>query len=114
MAPDTELADTHSIPPLLRGRWGLVAADCTSQRGDAKGLMTVGPSRLQFYESVADLGRIESIAADAVTAAFAFEGEGQNWTLDVTLATRDAGKTLVRTDRGADAAPGPLTYTKCP
>src|SRR4051812_2684079 len=26
------------IPTAIRGRWGLVPADCTSTRGDAKGL----------------------------------------------------------------------------
>lgn len=113
-ASATDLADTTSIPPMLRGRWGLVKLDCTGDPAAAKGLMTVGANDLEFYESMADLGKIESLAENAVTGAFAFEGEGQTWDLDVTLRSPDGGATLVRTDKGADAAPEPLTYTKCP
>ena len=113
-ASATDLADTSSIPPMLRGRWGLVKLDCTGDPAAAKGLMTVGAKDLEFYESMADLGKIESIAENAVTGAFAFEGEGQTWDLDVTLRSPDGGATLVRTDKGPDAAPEPLTYTKCP
>lgn len=112
-AAGDELVDTGSIPSLLQGRWGLVPADCTSDRGDAKGLLTVGPQKLEFYESVAELGEVKQIGKSEVTAAFAFSGEGQTWDLDVTLASPDGGKTMVRTDKGADAAPGPLTYRKC-
>lgn len=108
------LADAHSIPPLLRGRWGLVPLDCTGDPAAAKGLITIDPARIEFYESVAKLGTIDEIGESSVRAAFQFEGEGQTWDLNVSLASLDGGKTLVRTDRGADAAPGPLTYTKCP
>lgn len=108
------LADTSSIPPLLRGRWGLVPLDCTGDPAAAKGLITVGPQSIRFYEAEARLGTIAAISESAVTAPFAFEGEGQSWTLDVTLQSPDGGKTLVRRDKGPDAAPAPLTYGKCP
>lgn len=108
-----ELRDTHSIPPLLRGRWGLVKADCTRPRGDAKGLLTIRTDELEFYEAMARLDSVSAIAPGAITGRFAFEGEGQSWSLDVTLRTSDQGRTLVRTDRGPDAAPTPLTYTRC-
>lgn len=103
-----------SIPQALHGRWGLVPADCTSTRGDAKGLMRVGADKLEFYESVASLGPVKQIDADSITAAYEFTGEGQTWILDVTLSTPDGGKTIVREDTGPDAAPNPLIYTKCP
>ncbi|MEJ2410678.1 MAG: hypothetical protein P8Y48_15580, partial [Novosphingobium sp.] len=66
-----------------------------------------------LYESVAELGLIKARDADSITAAFEFSGEGQSWILDVTLSTPDGGKTLVRKDKGPDAAPEPLTYQKC-
>ncbi|TYC93097.1 hypothetical protein FMM79_03065 [Novosphingobium sp. BW1] len=113
-ASATDLVDTNSIPPMLRGRWGLVKLDCTGDPAAAKGLMKVGAKDLEFYESMADMGEIESIAENEVTGAFAFEGEGETWDLDVTLRSPDGGATLVRTDKGADAAPEQLTYTKCP
>src|ERR671912_3002240 len=31
-----------SIPTQYHGRWGMVPADCTSTRGDAKGLIDIG------------------------------------------------------------------------
>ena len=112
-AGETALVDTSAIPPMLRGRWGLVPADCTSDRGDAKGLLTVGADKLEFYESVAELGDVKRIDPSEVTGAFAFSGEGQTWDLEVTLKSPDGGKTMVRTDKGPDAAPAPLTYAKC-
>lgn len=113
-AATASAADADTIPTLLRGRWGLVPADCTSTRGDAKGLLTVSADQLKFYESVAELGVVKAHGADTITGAFEFTGEGQTWVLDVTLSTPDGGKTLVRKDTGPDAAPEPLTYTKCP
>jgi hypothetical protein len=103
-----------AIPAALQGRWGLVDADCTSTRGDAKGLLTVDADTLKFYESVAKLGTIKSGSATALEGEFAFTGEGQSWNLDVALRSPDGGKTLVRKDTGPDAMPGTLTYAKCP
>lgn len=102
------------IPPELRGRWGLSPADCTSTKGDAKGLLTVSAYQLVFYEAVAKLAEIKASGPGSVTASFDFSGEGQSWNLDVALSSHDGGKTLVRKDTGPDAAPAPLTYTKCP
>ncbi|PEQ11504.1 hypothetical protein B2G71_16885 [Novosphingobium sp. PC22D] len=101
------------IPEAMRGRWGLVPADCTSTKGDAKGLMTVEADSLKFYESVATLGMVENVEPDAISAAYEFSGEGQTWILDVSLEMSDDGQTLVRHDKGPDAMPDPLTYTRC-
>lgn len=112
-SPADEAAAQGAIPPVLRGRWGLVPADCTSTAGDAKGLLTVSADELKFYESVATLTHVKSASADAVTADFAFSGEGQSWSLQVALSSVDGGRTMLRKDTGADAAPQPLTYTRC-
>ena len=116
---DASMAPAHpveqnAIPDVLRGRWGMVPADCTSTRGDAKGLLTIGSDKLEFYESVASLGPIREAGPDSISASFAFSGEGESWIEEVTLSTPDGGKTLVREDTGPDAQPGPFTYTKCP
>jgi len=110
-APDVA---ANAIPEGLRGRWGLVPADCTSTRGDAKGLLEISADRLKFYESVGRLGAIRGASAMSVDATFAFTGEGQNWMRDMTLSSPDGGKTLVRKESGADAVPEPLIYTRCP
>ena len=44
-----------TIPAVIQGRWGLVAADCEPGRDDAKGLLTISANELDFYESVGTL-----------------------------------------------------------
>lgn len=101
------------IPSQVRGRWGLVPADCTSQLGDAKGLMEVGADRIEFYESVAELGEVAERGPNRIRAMFAFEGEGQQWSMDMVLEAQGDGSTLLRRDFGPDAAPEPLRYQRC-
>src|SRR5690349_16626028 len=50
-APATGTQSVEAIPASLQGRWGLSPMDCTSTRGDAKGLLIIGPADLKFYES---------------------------------------------------------------
>ena len=102
------------IPAAAQGRWGLVPADCTSTRGDAKGLLTIDATTLKFYESRGTLGRIADRSNTRLRATFAFSGEGMTWTRDELLDVQDAGKTLVRREYGEDAAPGPFKYPRCP
>lgn len=109
---DSEAGDTASIPNALRGRWGLVEADCTSTRGDAKGLIEVTGDRITFYESRATLGDVTERSDTRIRAEFAFMGEGMEWTRDMMLEARGSD-TLVRTEYGEDAMAEPLTYTKC-
>jgi hypothetical protein len=103
----------QSIPQVVQGRWGLVPADCTTTRGDEKGLLVVGPDSLKFYESHAKLGAIAERSDTRIRATFAFTGEGMEWTHDVVLDAQDGGNTLIRRDYGPDAEPGPFKYTRC-
>lgn len=103
----------QTIPVAAQGRWGLVAADCTSTRGDAKGLLVIGSTSLKFYESVGQLGAIKERSDTSLRAGFAFSGEGMNWSREETLDVQDAGNTMIRREYGADALPGPFKYTKC-
>jgi hypothetical protein len=101
------------IPVALQGNWGMVPADCTSTRGDNKGLLRITATTLQFYESLARLGAIKDRSENALTADFEFTGEGMTWNREETLAV--SGDTLTRTERGGDepGTGGPFTYTKC-
>lgn len=101
------------IPAAALGRWGLVAADCEPGRADAKGLMTVEPTRLRFYESVGTLAKINEASAASLRADFSFTGEGMTWQRTMTLDVEDGGQTLVRQEYGDDAAPEPFRYSKC-
>jgi hypothetical protein len=101
------------IPAALRGRWGLVPADCTSTRGDAKGLIVIDAETNKFYESRAKLDVVKDIRESRVSASFDFTGEGQEWKMDEELELQNDGKELVRTERGENAMPEPLRYTRC-
>ena len=101
------------IPAEMRGRWGLVPADCEPGRADAKGLLTISADKLEFYESVGTLSSVSEAEPTRIRASFEFEGEGMTWQRDATLDVQDGGKTLIRREYGEDAAPGPFKYTKC-
>lgn len=114
--PGAEPSDMSAagIPEPLRGRWGLVAADCEPGRSDAKGLLVVGADKLEFYESVGTLGEASERTPTRLRASFAFTGEGMSWTREMLLEMQHGGKALVRQEFGADAAPDPFRYMRCP
>ena len=108
--PDTVDGD---IPPALHGRWGLVSADCTSDRGDAKGLIAVDAQGIEFYESMGLVEDVEESDDRSIRARFAFTGEGQEWERDMQLALSADGTRLTRREFGNDALQESLTYRKC-
>jgi hypothetical protein len=100
---------TH-IPERFWGRWGLVPADCTSTRGDNKGLVRIDDNRLYFYESKATLARIIAATPTRFEAEYGFGGEGQEWTEEQVLEL--SGNKMRRI--GGGEQPLDLTYTRCP
>ena len=96
------------IPAALQGRWGLAPNDCTSTKGDAKGLMVIGPDSLKFYESRAVPGDNGRTSADSISSDFHFTGEGQTWTKFEVLALQK--QQLVRTESNPMAS---FTYARC-
>ena len=108
----TSDAGGKAIPAAIRGRWGLVAADCTSTKGDAKGLLTIDAANLRFYESHGELVRVRERAANRIVADYKFSGEGMDWDQQMLLDVRGDGKTLIRRDYG-EGASGPMRYTRC-
>jgi hypothetical protein len=101
-------APAEAIPAALRGRWGLTPMDCTSTRGDAKGLLIVGPSDLKFYESRAVPAASAQSGTDSISGDFSFTGEGQSWTKFEALTLK--GDELVRTESNPMAS---FTYARC-
>jgi hypothetical protein len=97
-----------TIPAALRGRWGLSPADCTSTRGDAKGLLVVSPGQLRFYESTAVPGGDVQTDLNSISGHFAFTGEGQSWTKYEALKLDK--QVLVRTEANPTAS---FSYAKC-
>ncbi len=110
-SPDT--AVLTAIPQAMQGRWGMVPADCTSTKGDAKGLITVSARDIRFYESVGTIGTISQGDANHIRANFAFTGEGMEWTREMGMTLEDGGNALIRQEFGQDAIPGLQRYTKC-
>jgi hypothetical protein len=97
-----------AIPAALHGRWGLTPGDCTSTKGDAKGLLVVAADRLTFYESRAVPSGNVQASADSFSADFSFTGEGQTWSRYQTLEKK--GDKLVRT---LSAPMESFTYARC-
>jgi hypothetical protein len=96
------------IPAALQGRWGLAPNDCTSTKGDAKGLLIVGPDSLKFYESRAVPGGNGQTSHDSISGDFHFTGEGQTWTKFEVLELQK--QQLVRTESNPMAS---FTYARC-
>lgn len=102
-----------SFPMSMRGRWGMNAADCDPARADNKGLMTVGPDSVKFYESIGEIGVVAQRTENIVRATFDYEGEGMEWKRDARYELVDGGKVLVLTEFGDDAPQGPRRYSQC-
>ena len=98
------------IPAAFRGRWGMVPDDCTSTRGDAKGLIIVDEDGIKFFESQATLTKVTGNFPENFTGTFAFTGEGENWTNSQNLKLTGSSNTLLR--KQSDIAQ-PFTYKRC-
>ena len=107
-APATAGPPASTIPASLQGSWGLSPGDCTSTRGEAKGLLVVNGSELRFYESRAIPSPGVQSDRVSITGDFRFTGEGQSWTKFETI-ERQQDK-LVRTESNPAAS---YTYAKC-
>ena len=96
------------IPAAFHGRWGLTPGDCTSTKGDNKGLLVVSADQLKFYESVGKPPADLKTSDHSATGDFAFTGEGMNWKKYQALEMQ-RGK-LVRTESSPMAS---FTYARC-
>ena len=95
-----------TFPMEFRGRWGMVPADCTSTRGDAKGLITIGEEMIRFYESTGTITEQLPAGAHAYSAKFHFKGEGAQW--DKTINFLRDGDALKLTHND-----GSFSYRRC-
>jgi hypothetical protein len=98
------------IPAAFHGRWGMTPADCTSTRGDAKGLVTIDAGSIKFFESQGILTKVTLNAPENFTGTFAFTGEGQSWTNSQNLKLTDSSNTLIRSE--TDVAQS-YSYKRC-
>lgn len=103
-------APAAPIPAAFHGRWGMTPEDCTSTRGDAKGLIAIDASSIKFYESRGTLTKVTGDFPENFTGTFAFTGEGMNWTNSQNLKLTGSSNTLIR--KQSDIAK-PFTYQRC-
>jgi hypothetical protein len=96
------------IPARLRGRWGLTPMDCSSTRGDAKGLLVVSDGALKFYESRAVPASDLDTTAVSARGDFRFNGEGETWTKFESLQLQE--NKLIRTENNPVTT---FTYARC-
>lgn len=106
-------AGGKAIPPAIRGRWALNAADCPKRPGTDLTALVIDAATLRFHESHGELARVRERDTTRIVADYKFSGEGEEWDRQMLLAVEDGGKTLVRRDYGEGAAAGPLRYTRC-
>ena len=97
-----------AIPRAFRGRWGINPADCTSTKGDAKGLIMVGPDSIRFYESTAKLTSVATNDPEHFVGNFDFTGEGQSWKKSEDLKLTGSSNILARIDDE-----GSTKYNRC-
>ena len=97
-----------AIPAALHGRWGLTPGDCTSTKGDAKGLLLVTSGELKFYESRAVPAAHVAASNESIGADFAYTGEGQSWSKFETLQLKK--DKLIRTESSPMSS---FTYARC-
>ena len=105
-----ERPTTYLIPAAFHGRWGMTPADCTSTRGDAKGLIAIDGNSIKFFESRGTLTRVTGDYPENFTGSFAFTGEGQSWTNSQNLKLTGSSDTLIR--KQTDVAES-FTYQRC-
>ena len=105
-----EATTANAIPAAFQGRWGMVPADCTSTRGDNKGLITVDSSSIAFYESRATLAKVTTNAPENFTGDFRFTGEGRTWTKPQNLKLTASSNTLIRSETEPAMS---FTYKRC-
>jgi len=107
---EAELPPTLLIPAPFHGRWGMVPADCTSTKGDAKGLIKIGDKTIDFFESKGTLTKVVLNAPENFTGTFAFTGEGQSWTNSQNLKLTNSSNTLIRSETDVDQS---YSYQRC-
>jgi hypothetical protein len=85
-------------------------ADCTSTKGDAKGLIVIEPTSIKFFESKGTLTKVVLNAPENFTGTFAFTGEGQSWTNSQNLKLTNSSNTLIRSETDVDQS---YSYQRC-
>jgi hypothetical protein len=92
----------NSIPPAFVGEWNESLADCGTDNNDTR--LRVEPTRLLFYESVAQVKDVSLQGARTATIKGSFSGEGETWNDTYRMTLSQSGNELTT---------GGLTRKRC-
>lgn len=81
-----------AIPAAFVGEWNEKLEDCGTGMNDSR--LRIEPRRISFYESDAEVVRIELHGARAVTVEASLAGEGETWTDKFRLVLSRSGDDL--------------------
>jgi len=101
----------YEIPTSFVGRWGLTPGDCDPDNMADKGLLTIKPDKLVFYESKGSVAAISRHSPFDITLRLDMTGEGQSWTSIMHLVLDAASTQLARTE--ASAPNNVYRYKRC-
>lgn len=103
-------AVAFDIPVAFVGRWGMTKADCDPDGTAVKGMLTITPTALKFWESKGHVQRIVRHSPYDISLDLDMTGEGQSWTSNTRL-TLDAATTVL--DRSEAGKPDHYRYQRC-
>lgn len=99
-----------ALPAAMVGTWNQYPNACDDPASPLR--LEIAPHSLEFYESSAELGRIEAADSTSITASYVFTGEGSTWERRIMLELLDTGE-LRRRDLGEGAQDTTWDYVKC-
>lgn len=108
-APATTAAD--AIPAAMYGFYDADRVMCSDMHSPTR--LAISSSGVEFYESMARVQNVDIVSKTAITATFAFSGEGSNWTRKMELSLHNDGDTLRRQDLTEGAQETVFTYKRC-
>jgi hypothetical protein len=100
----------YEIPVSFVGRWGMAPGDCDPDNMANKGLLTISPDKLVFYESKGIVNKIAKHSPYDITLELDMTGEGQSWTSTTHLVLDAASTQLVRSEA---TSPATYRYQRC-
>ena len=92
LAREDSATTTPRIPAAFQGNWSATHASCGKPGDDMR--LAVQADSLIFYESVGQVTAVQPLGKDQVRIRADYNGEGNRWSDEATLALGDGGNVL--------------------
>jgi hypothetical protein len=105
-----------AVPSSFRGRWGMVASDCSPGGGAsaADGLLTVSADRLSVGGADGAPSAIRQLTPQALVLDLPAHTPGKSGSEPTRLTLQDGGRALIRQATDAHGKLRAYTYQRCP